>query len=429
MTTTSDIVVIQSHGMGVESQAILERWVAEPETRPFRDWSQLIVVTAQVGEEHKNDTIRDMEARTLPMLRELGIRFVEVARRGAFEKDGIVVLQDTRQPVKLHPDGVYRLSDELLRSGTVPQFGGEHRCAMKFKAFVIEAWLAFEFQRQTPGKPVIHVFGYNAEEVSRSTNSDHHIGRHNAEREIAAPKPPLMVFGFNSEECGRINRARKYDGPSRIGNYPLQEWGWDRKKCIVFIRERSGIDWRKSHCSFCPFCAEASRGDAAAVLRWTEAPEQTAHGVFVEFNSLCFNPRGQLYKKSSLAAVIQAKAKNDGRVGPVLVEFARILERQEWAIYKVRRIYTKKGKAFRCVERLETGGRAEMEVLLRSPGYCAAGDVQEQHGIHYHYFTRRKENVYPAAEGYFVVAPAVMETKLRGKLEVFNERFGRVITE
>jgi len=39
-------MVIQSNGMGVESQAILERWFAEPESRPFKDWSELIVVTA-----------------------------------------------------------------------------------------------------------------------------------------------------------------------------------------------------------------------------------------------------------------------------------------------------------------------------------------------------------------------------------------------
>ncbi len=165
-TQDTDRIVIQSHGMGVESQAILERWHAEPETTPFSDWSQLIVISAQVGEEHEVDTITHCEQRMLPILRERGVRFVELARRGHLEADGIVVLQDTREPRKLHPEGAYRLSTELLSSGTVPQFGGEHKCAMKFKAFVIETWLAWEF-RGKEDRPVYHVFGYNSGEVRR----------------------------------------------------------------------------------------------------------------------------------------------------------------------------------------------------------------------------------------------------------------------
>src|ERR1051325_5943991 len=86
---TADARCVMSFGMGVESQAIVERWIHEPDTRPFSDWEQLIVVTAQVGEEHKCDTIANVERRTLPMLRALGVRFVELARRGHLEADGI----------------------------------------------------------------------------------------------------------------------------------------------------------------------------------------------------------------------------------------------------------------------------------------------------------------------------------------------------
>lgn len=422
-----DAIVIQSHGMGVESQAILERWVAEPDSRPFVTWDQLIVVTAQVGEEHKKDTIRDCEARMLPLLKERGVRFVELARRGFHEEDGIVVLQDTREPTKLHPDGVFSLSQYLMRSGTVPQFGGEHRCAMKFKAFVIETWLALEFQHLELTKPVYHVFGYNADEVTRTDKSEYHIQRHNAEKLVPAPKPPLMVFGFNSEEISRVERSMLYDGPSRTGHYPLDEWGWTRAKCIGYILQQTGIVWRKSACSFCPFCAEATKGEPDAVRRWEESPEDTAKGMLVEYNSLCFNPRGHLYRDRALQDVVN-------RIGVTAAQeaFARKLAEIPWALYRVRRIYTKKGKAMRYVERIDNAppGKSLLRSLLNSDLETIRDreglQANTLRGIRYVMFAHREENVYPTREGYYVVAPAFMEDKLRGKPEKFNERWERV---
>ena len=426
-----DRIVIQSHGMGVESQAILERWVAEPECRPFVTWDQLIVVTAQVGEEHKKDTIRDCEARMLPLLKQHGVRFVELARRGFHEEDGIVVMQDTREPTKLHPEGVFSLSSYLMRSGTVPQFGGEHRCAMKFKAFVIETWLALEFQHLELTKPVYHVFGYNSEETTRTDKSEYHIQRHNADKLIPAPKPPLMVFGFNSEEGTRVERSMLYDGPSRTGHYPLDEWGWTRAKCIGYILQQAGIIWRKSACSFCPFCAEATKGEPDAVRRWEESPEDTAKGMLVEYNSLCFNPRGHLYRDRALQDVVN-------RIGVTAVQeaFQRKLAEIDWALYRVRRIYTKKGKAMRYVEKIEVhrdrhpGGvansRPDLMTEVRTGRFCPAAALEIKRDIEYWMFAHREEDVYPTREGYYVVAPAFMDDKLRGKPEKFNERWERV---
>jgi len=368
-----------------------------------------------------------MEQRTLPMLKERGVRFVELARRGHLEEDGIVVLQDTCAPEKLHPDGVYKLSDELLMSGTVPQFGGEHRCAMKFKAFVIETWLAHEFHGCID-YPVKHVFGYNAKEISRIVKSDEAIALHNAERQILTPgRTPLEVFGFNSEEVSRIERSRKYDGPTRIGLYPLQEWAWNRQKCLDYILEKSGLLWKKSHCSFCPFCAEAAKGEEQAVARWFAAPEQTAKGLLVEFNSMCFNPRGFLYKKEPMIAVVKRR-----QVRPVLEAFEGLLEYKEWAIYKVRRIYTAKGKAMRYVERQTTGHRNAMLSQLRDLPSTLRRTYPEvatdtAHNIDYVMFARRKPDTYPAVEGFYVAAPNYMADKLRGKPEVFEERWRRAI--
>jgi hypothetical protein len=422
-TQDPDCIVIMSNGMGVESQAIFERWCAEPETRPFRDWSQLIIVTSQVGEEHKHDTIKHMTERTLPMIRERGIRFVELARRGPLEEDGIVVLQDTRQPVELHPDGVYKLSDELLRSGTVPQFGGEHRCAMKFKAFVIEAWLSYEFQFNHREAPIYHVFGYNAEERSRIGKSDEAILLHNGERQQERPnKAPLMVFGFNDEEGIRVARSKEYDGPHRTGTYPLLEWAWGRQKCLDYIFEKSGIHWKKSHCAGCPFCKEASKGEPDAVQRWRDAPEETAHWLNVEFNSMCMNPRGQLYRDTSLREQVTKAG-----VKEALDAAARVLSSIQWGVYRVRRVYTAKGKAFRAVERIKVGKHEEMQMEIHSMAYRIGNlDIQVQNGIAYAYFIRRTEDVYPSREGFYVAAPCYMDTKLRGELEMFEFRWNHM---
>ncbi len=415
-------VVILSYGMGVESHAILERWINEPECRPFADWSQLIVVTAQVGEEHLSDTVPNVERRTLPLLRRHQIRFVEVARRGAVEADGIVILQDTRNPERLHAEGVFKLSDELLSNGTVPQFGStEHRCAMKFKAWVIESWMAFEF-RGAAERPVYHVFGFNNGEESRIRTSEVHIERHNAERAAKVERAPLIVFGFNSEEVGRIERNRKYDGPLRRGCYPLLDWGWNRQKCWEYIFNLCGIDWKKSACSFCPFSSEAAKGEPCAVVRWNSAPEQTAHGLLVEFNALCFNPRGQLYKKSSMMAVVKKH-----NVVSVLDAFERRLAKSGWGFYRVRRIYTGIGQAIRCVERLAEGTRESM--ASRFEGEVSSNpqiEVDTMHGIRYAMTHRRQADIYPSAEGFFVIAPLFVETKVRGKIEKFEQRWNRV---
>ena len=95
----------------------------EPETRRPCDLRDLIVITAQTGNEYP-DTGRDVERHILPLLRQHGIRFVQLARHGHLEADGITVLSDTRQPTTVYLDGDYRLSDELRKNGTVPMCSG-----------------------------------------------------------------------------------------------------------------------------------------------------------------------------------------------------------------------------------------------------------------------------------------------------------------
>src|SRR5271165_4904137 len=87
------VATILSYGMGVESSAILLRWIMSPVTRPC-SLEDLIVITSQVGDEY-TDTGRDVEAHILPLMRAQGIRYVQVARHGHFEAEGITVLDDS----------------------------------------------------------------------------------------------------------------------------------------------------------------------------------------------------------------------------------------------------------------------------------------------------------------------------------------------
>jgi hypothetical protein len=120
---------ILSYGLGVESSTIILKWVDHESLRDFDLIADLIVITAQVGDEYPDQKTL-VEQHVLPRMRAHRIRYVQVARAGHLEADGIVVLDDTRDPRKVHLDGAYKLSQELRAAGTVPQFAGEHRCSL-----------------------------------------------------------------------------------------------------------------------------------------------------------------------------------------------------------------------------------------------------------------------------------------------------------
>src|SRR5262245_42205163 len=102
--------VILNYGLGVDSTAILTRWLAEPASRDF-DLSRLTVVTAMTGDEFA-DTTALVERHVLPRLRATGVRYVQVARATGAKADGVAVLDDSRTPLRLHSEGAYKLSDE-----------------------------------------------------------------------------------------------------------------------------------------------------------------------------------------------------------------------------------------------------------------------------------------------------------------------------
>jgi hypothetical protein len=460
---------IMSSGMGVESAAIQVEWFFNPASRDFC-LCQLVILTAQTGDEHA-DTGRLMDKYLLPLYRYYMVRFVEVARGGEREQEGIRVLQDSRVARRVHIEGAYKLSDHLKRAGTVPQFGGEHRCSLKAKAFPCENWLTNLFDpsvhtaaqdvEETGGRSqqVRVAFGYNRDEQERADKSDAACERRNTVR---------VAFGFNADEQGRAERASNSDGERscarmafgynrdeqeraartsrhdtlvRVGFYPLIAWAsaaqqfaatfshhWlafvpviagvgSRAWCERLLFETFGEEWQKSACIFCPFSREASKETEKGIDRFKRHPAQTADAMIVEYGSLCLNPRGALYNTKTLHSVV---INSDQR--EAIERFEQALEALEFALVEVKRIYSAPGAAARSVIQIARGTRHEMGLAFDRHAERLGLAVKSERGIRYAYFAERREQ-YPAVEGFLVVAPAHIETKVRGKFEVFEERF------
>jgi hypothetical protein len=415
MTTVPTIL---SLGLGVESTAILVRWMKEPTTRTFA-LDDLIVITAQTGNEYDN-TRTDVEKHLLPLMREHSVRYVQVARHGHLEADGITVLSDTRQPGILYIEGDYKLSDELLAAGTLPQYGGIHACAMKFKSFVIESWLKQSLSaldesrgRSNEGGPVQHAYGYNADEtkrVAKCLDADAH----------------RLALGFNKDEQKRVARATEYDTPSRQSFFPLVEWGWTREDCISYLQGVFGIRWQKSACVACPFNACTPE----AIERHKAHPAQLAEALLMEHVSMSLNPRGSLYPKTSLTQITMSSGNHEA-----MNRFARKLDDSPWALYRVRRIYkagkdkegntqySKKGQAIRAVEKLATfsGATAAREALSQKA--LVLGVDEETKGLITYVYLARRGETFPAREEFYVATPAFVETKARYGVPWFDEQW------
>ncbi len=278
--------VVLSYGMGVDSTAILLRWLTEPTSRDF-DLSELLVITAMTGDEFSS-TGRHVSAHVLPILREHGVRFVQVARGGLLEKSGVKVLDDSNAPAELFLDGAFKLSDEMRIAGTIPTSGGTRKCSLKYKGWVIDSFLGDELD----GAPFIH------------------------------------AIGFNSDETRRVKKDQVYGkAGGRTASYPLVDWGWDRDNCLDFIFAVTGIDWLKSACSFCPF----SRGCDEVLERFDTEPEGAALAIEMERVALSFNPRMLLYKTKSVEALIA----NRNAKHPALSMAGDSELKQEWGVYRL----------------------------------------------------------------------------------------------
>jgi hypothetical protein len=381
--------VVLSYGLGVDSTALLLRWLEEPSSRDF-PLSELLVVSAMTGDEWPLTGVL-VERHVLPRLRAAGVRFAQVARGGHLQGEGIVVLDDTDSPRRLHLGGAYRLSEELRAAGTVPQAGGNRLCSMKFKGWVIDTYLA----RHAPDA-TRHAFGYEAGETGRAGRcSEAMAGR--------------LALGFGAEEGARARRASGYDTPARRAVFPLIDWGWDREACRRRIEEVTGVaDWPKSACVYCPFALTSRAGRERSLVRYDGRPESAIEALLLERRSLCLNPRGGLIAGRRLDELIAAERP------AIATAFAERLDAEPHSVYEVRRIWLpragapeKVGTVHRELSVLGGGDREACEERVRR-----AGPVDGADGIERVYLARAGEGL-PRREHFLVAGPAGAEPKAR----------------
>jgi hypothetical protein len=246
------------------------------------------------------------------------------------------------------------------------------------------------------------ILGYNCEERNRIAKSEYAF----AER---------IAFGFNIDEKNRVERSCEYNTFTREAFYPLLEWGWLREDCQNYLQLHLGIRWKKSACVYCPFLALT--GDA--VDRQREHPRQVADALLLEHVSLAFNPRGALYKSKSLFDITGASENVQA-----LELYERSLRSATWAIYRVRRIYSAKGKADRALEQWAQFGDhdAALGALRRLAGKFGC-EFEQVGNRAYAWRERRSETEYPTREELFSIAPATVQSKARYGPDWFESRW------
>ena len=364
-----------SYGLGADSTAVLLRWFHEPETRPA-PWNQIVVLSAMTGDEWKA-THEQVVTHILPVLRAAGVRYIQVARsQRHVRKDGtgIEVLSDSRSPHELHSAGAYRLSMEMLSAGTLPQLGGSRLCSVHAKGDILDPLLDRLFE----GRPYHH------------------------------------VMGFEANEQVRADKDTTFNTPTRTGMYPLIEWGFTRADVLSYIESHAQERWVKSACTFCPFALSSKSSRAETLRRYAADPEVAADALLMEGVALALNPAQSLIGRSRLVDVVG----EEGLAG-VLAAYDRLLSVSEHAVYRVRRIYraasgdpTKKSpRADRSVQRIIAGDRAEMMAAVATYADLGADIDTDDGGRIVRAHVRRRGELYPTVEEFFVAAPAVVGDK------------------
>ena len=356
--------IVLSWGLGRDSTALLLRWITEPATRPcpLRD---LLLITAQTGDEWPA-TGELVTRYMLPLLREHAIRWVQVARRGPKQEEGVAILADTRSPARVYLDGAYTLGDEMTAAGTIPQSGGRRTCSLKAKGWPIDTFLAAELGDATY----------------------------------------THVMGFEAGEAGRPVRDARYNTEQRTGTYPLLDWGWTGTGCEDYIEQHLGTRWLKSACVYCPFALQSRDGRDRVMPLYRQAPALAARGLIMEHLAVSLNPRQGLAGGKRLSELL---AREPGQEA-TLAEFRRQLDGMDWNLYEMRRAMRAPAKGSRCLQILDSGGQADMTAALHRRAATEGLLVVREGGIE-RAWRRRRGIGFPDAEWLYVAAPAGAEDK------------------
>jgi hypothetical protein len=364
--------VVASFGMGVDSAAMLVRWMSDPSSRDF-DLSELAVVTAMVGNEFSS-TLEVVSRLMLPRFRSSGVRFIQIARaqrKTTRAGDGIVVLDDSRCPGRLYGEGVYTLAQEMLSAGTIPQLGGARKCSVHAKGDALDPVIA----RITEGRPYRH------------------------------------AIGFEETERARADKDRLFNTDLREGFYPLQDWKWTRADCQQFLVQELGETVPKSACGYCPYAATTENGRARLVERYRDEPAAAIQALFLEYVARSLNPAQTLIANSSVADLIKSSGLRD-----VQDRFEALLDETAWALYEVRRLIRpgrdgKLGLPARSIRVIDSGSRQAMLTGLAAlPGVPTIGaDSIARHIL--------RSRDHGGVDHLFVAAPVGAEAKQRPGFE------------
>lgn len=359
--------VVLNLGMGVDSAAILTRYLLEPDSRDF-DLREMVVVTAQTGDEW-SETGELVERHLLPLLRKHDVRLVQVARsqlKTSRAGDGVVVLDDSRQSQRVYLDGSYKLSEEMLTAGTIPLTGSKRLCSVHAKGNALDPVVA----ALTRGRPFRQILGFEC-----------------SEREVK-----------------RADKDAGYNTPARTGAYPLIEWGWNRQTCSDYLTRVFGVEWLKSACTFCPFALTNKESRERTVVRFGREPERGVLALYMEHLALALNENMGLVAGDRLIDLIAA----DPSLAHVLDALEARLDASPHALYEVRRVL-REGPPARSIRQLRIGTRAEMRAAFehateraRSTGLI----VDTAQSGHQRIWRHQRGNTLPTIEHFLVVAPA-----------------------
>lgn len=382
-TEASTPSVVASYGLGVDSTAIVLRWLEEPESRDF-PLDELVLCTSMTGNEFFA-TGQAVTDHVLPRLAAAGVRFIQVGRsqrKTTIAGDGVVVLDDSTRPAHLHLAGSYTLGDEMHAAGTLPQLGGLRACSLHAKASCLEPVIA----RITRAQPYRHVIGYE-------------LG-----------------------EQGRALKDQRYNTSQRTGWYPLIDWQWTRQTCQEYLTAVTGQAWEKSACGFCCFSFATERGRRTQIERYRREPAVGAYAMFLEFIARSLNSAQTLIAGSSLADLVA-----DSDLPHVQDAYEQLLAHHDFALYEVRRLTRSArngGRSFiaRSIRCLSTGTRAQMHrALTEQPGRLTT----DPDGIPRHLLRTRPED---GVDHFYVSAPAGVEDKQRPGFEQWwNEATGAAL--
>jgi hypothetical protein len=365
--------VIFSFGAGLDSAALVLRWILEPESRDFA-LTDLTLVHAMTGDEVPQTTAA--MAELFPLLAEHGIRVIQAQRGGPRKADGYIIAEDTHSPSVLHAraPGGFTLGDELTLNAVLPNIGGGRKCSQKAKGQVLDELIA---DLVGPDRDFVSIVGFDVTETSRM------------ERDKAAG-------------------LQRFDGRRHV-RYPLHEWMWDRAAATQYLADH-GLSVERSACGYCPFGLRGI-GKREGLARLTADQAATIDALRLEFRARAVNPTQTLGDTP-----LDQQMPDD-----IWTAYREMMPTETFALYRVRRVlgagkggpHTKGNNHARSLSVAAEGSYADMKAQLQdiADSHGLAVEVEGRDELIARVWFERRQKGYPTREELVTVAPAGARAK------------------